>query len=130
MARIASRFAALFVAAFIILPAHVSAQQAFELKDLSEAPAIKSSSQAQSVIARSYPAHLQNAGIGGSVQVRFVVGPDGSVDSGSIEILAASSQALGEAAMEAVSKIEFTPGKKDGAAVPSYVVMPIRYAAR
>ena len=130
MARIAYGVLALLTAGSFLLPHHASAQAAVEAKDLTELPSIKSAAQAQRVISQSYPRNLQTAGISGTVQVRFIVGADGKVAAGSVEILATNSQALGEAAAQAVSGIEFNPGKKDGAAVAAYVVMPIRYEAQ
>lgn len=130
MARMAKRFPMLLVAGLAIVPAQVAAQTVFEMSDLSEMPSLKSADQAQRAISRSYPQNLQDAGIGGTVQIRFVVGPDGRVAESTVEVLATSSRLLGEAAAKAVSAIEFVPGKKDGAAVASFVVMPIRYAVQ
>jgi protein TonB len=126
----AKRFPMLLVAGLAIVPAQVAAQTVFEMSDLSEMPSLKSADQAQRAISRSYPQNLQDAGIGGTVQIRFVVGPDGRVAESTVEVLATSSRLLGEAAAKAVSAIEFVPGKKDGAAVASFVVMPIRYAVQ
>jgi protein TonB len=114
------------VALMLVAPRAASAQ-AFSPDQLSEMPKIKSASQAKSVIERAYPRQMQEAGVGGKVQIRFVVNPDGSVDATSVEVVAASMKALGEAAAEAVRKIEFVPGKKDGSAVASVVVMPISF---
>ncbi len=90
-------------------------------------PKVKSASQAQQAIARAYPVQMAEAGVGGKVQVRFVVRADGSVDASSVEVVAASMKALGDAAADAVCKIEFVPGKKDGAAVDAIVMMPISF---
>ena len=130
MARMPMLLIAMFALGLVFGPSGVEAQQIFEVSDLTEMPSIKSAQQAQRAIVRSYPRNLQDAGIGGTVQVRFVVGEDGNVSSDSIEIVAASSKALGDAAVRAVSDIEFNPGKKDGTAVAAYVVMPIRFTVQ
>ncbi len=61
-------------------------------------------------------------------QLRFVIDADGKVAEDSVDIIAAWSKLLGDAAAEAVTDIAFIPGKKDGSAVSSVVMMPIRYA--
>lgn len=128
MARIARwAFVALVLAAAIV-PASVSAQ-AYTPDQLSEMPKVKSPSQAKQVIARAYPRAMQDNGIGGKVQVRFVVKADGSVDGSSVEVIAATVKALGEAAATAVKDIQFLPGKRMGTAVDAVVVMPIAFGS-
>ena len=126
MARIA-RWAALLGLIAFVSPTAASAQDYFTPDQLSEQPGIKSGQQAQKAILRSYPRSLLDAGIGGSVQVRFVVGDDGKVDPATVEVVAATVNALGDAAIKAVQAIEFIPGRKDGSAVRTLVVMPIVY---
>jgi periplasmic protein TonB len=127
MARIA-KWAFAFALLAVALPHDAAAQDFFTPDQLSEQPSIKSGQQASRAILRSYPRGLRDAGIGGSVQVRFIIDTDGKVDPTSVEIVAASVNALGEAATKALEDIQFTPGKKDGASVRSMVVMPIVYA--
>ena len=126
MARTARWGGAAALAVTLMMPTSASAQ-VFDRGELSELPRIKSPKQAQAAIMRSYPRALQVNGVGGKVQLRFVVKSDGTVDAESVEIVAASVKALGSAAVQAIAKIEFVPGKKDGAAVDSKVVMPITY---
>lgn len=125
MARIA-RWGLAAVLVALLVPGAASAQ-AFSPEQLSEMPQVKSASQAAQAIQRAYPRSLQDSGIGGKVQVRFVVKADGSVDPGTVEVVAATVKALGDAAAQAVEKIQFVPGKKDGAAVAAVVVMPITF---
>ena len=129
MARIARWLPLAGLVAMTFVPIQVSAQQVYGPEELSEMPSVKSVSQAQRAIARSYPRNLQNAGIEGRVQLRFVVGSDGAVEASTIEVVAASQSAFGEAAAAAIAQIEFKPGKKDGSAVRSVVVMPITFKA-
>ena len=126
MARIAKWGALALVAVALLMPAGVSAQ-AYTPDQLTDMPKVKSPNQAAQAIQREYPMSLQDNGIGGRVQIRFVVNADGKVDPASVEVVAASVKALGEAAMKAVQKIEFVPGKKDGSAVAAIVVMPITF---
>jgi TonB family protein len=96
--------------------------------ELSSQPAVRSKDAAAAAIERSFPSGLR--AVGGKVQLQFVVTPSGKVDPASIEVIAASVAALGDAAKKAVTQIEFTPGKVDGNAVPTRVIFPVVYAAR
>lgn len=96
--------------------------------ELSSPPSIRSKDAAAAAIERSFPSGLRS--VGGKVQLQFVVTPSGKVDPSSIEIIAASVSALGDAAKKAVTQIEFTPGKVDGNAVATRVVFPVVYSAR
>ena len=96
--------------------------------ELSSPPSVRSKDAAAAAIERSFPSGLR--AVGGKVQLQFVVSPNGKVDPSSVEVIAASAAALGEAAKKAVSQIEFTPGKVDGNAVATRVVFPVVYAAR
>jgi TonB family protein len=127
MARIARWVPVLGIFALLLMPGSASAQDFYMPDQLTEQPGIKSASQAQKAILRSYPRALRDASIGGKVQLRFIVGEDGKVDPASVEVMAASVKALGEAASKAVQRIKFVPGKKDGSSVRSMVVMPIVY---
>ena len=128
MARIAKWGAVAVLALALSIPKALYAQ-VLTPSELTEQPQLKSASQAKSAIERTYPPGLRDNGIVGKVQLRFVVKADGSVDPGSIEVVAASVKALGEAAAKAVARIEFVPGKKDGKPVASQVIMPIAYGA-
>ncbi len=128
MARIARWTPVLAVLALLLAPTHGAAQQNYyTLAEVTDQPGLKSSRQAQQVILRNYPQALQDAGVGGKVQLRFIVDASGKVESSTIEVVATTVQALGEAAVEAVADIEFEPGKKDGSPVRTLVVMPISF---
>ena len=129
MARIARWLPALAVCAVILLPDQGWAQQehVYKISELTELPKIKSAKQAQETIDRSYPRVLRDQSVGGKVRLQFVVTSSGKVDPESVVVLAATVGALGDAAAAAVKAIEFVPGKKDGTAVSSMVVIPISY---
>ena len=113
-------------AALVILPEAASAQ-VYAPNELSEMPKIANMSQAQKVIEGSYPDALRRSKVAGKVQIQFVVTEDGSVDPASVSVVSATVDELGSAAMDAVKRIKFKPGKKDGAAVKARVVIPIAY---
>ena len=128
MARIAKWTPVVGALALLLVPVQSAAQdEVYSLAEVTEQPGLKSGRQAQRVILRSYPRQLQDAGIGGKVQVRFIVDASGKVEEDSIEVVATTVQALGVAAVKAVADIQFVPGKKDGNPVRTRVVMPISF---
>ncbi len=128
MARIAKWMPMLALLGLFLSPADGAAQQDYyTLAEVTEQPGLKSGQQAQQVILRAYPRALQDAGIGGRVQLRFIVDATGKVEANTIEVVATTVQLLGDAAAEAMASIEFKPGKKDGSPVRTLVVMPIAF---
>lgn len=78
--------------------------------------------------APSYPASLRQAGISGTVRLRFLVTPDGVVDPGSVRVTAATHPELGAAASQTVGNWEFTllGSSRRASAVP--VRLTVEYA--
>ncbi len=126
LGRILAPLAAM-MALSILMPTRVSGQAVYAPSELSEMPKIANMNQAQKVIKNSYPDGLRSSNVVGKVQIQFVVLEDGSVDPASVSVVNATVAELGDAAANAVKQIKFKPGKKDGAAVRSRVVIPIAY---
>lgn len=72
-----------------------------------------------------YPDLAVKAGIQGLVIVTFVVEPDGTVSEG--EVLRTSGELLDTAALEAVGKLRFIPGKQRGKPVRVRFSLPVRF---
>jgi protein TonB len=104
-------------------------KQVYAGEDLTTPPKIASMMAAARLVQRSYPEALRRQGVSGLVQVQFIVGSDGKVEAGSVEIVAASVAGLGDAAKGVVPKLEFTPGKVNDKPVRSRVVLPLTYKA-
>lgn len=109
----------------LAVPGLAAQEKVYTIAELSAPPRVKSTSAAANAVQRSLPGELRS--IGGKVQLQFVVGADGKVEPGSIEVVVASASALGEAARKAVQGIDFHPGKADGKAVRAMVRFPIVY---
>ncbi|MHB0949398.1 MAG: energy transducer TonB [Gemmatimonadaceae bacterium] len=126
--------AALAVAATIVLvPARLHAQSAegiFELDDLTKQPKLAAPAAAAGLIARAYPSALRAAGVGGMVQLAFIVDTAGKVEKNSVEVLVASAPALGQAARSVAERLDFMPGEVNGKAVRARVVLPLTFKAR
>lgn len=128
---------ALLVASALLLPAALpamaraqaaaSAAPIYAGEDLDTPPKLLNPTKTARVVSDSYPANLRRMGVGGSVQVQFVIDPNGKVEPESIEVLQASTPAFGDAAREVARKIEFHPGKSKGQTVRTKVLLPIVY---
>ena len=122
---------ALAVALVAAVPALAAAQdKVYDATELTSQPKLASMTRTAQLVQQSYPSKLKSAGVDGTVQVQFVVGADGKVEGSSIEVVAATVPALGEAAKEVAAKIEFKPGKVNDAPVRTRVLLPIVYKAR
>lgn len=99
----------------------------YPIAEVTDKPKFASSVRAAELIQQSYPADLKSRGVGGMVELQFVVDSKGKVDPASVEVVDATQTALGEAAKKVVAKLDFQPGKVNGAAVKTKVVLPIIY---
>lgn len=68
-----------------------------------------------------YPRLLKEAGIEGDVTLEFVVGADGRVEPGSIEVISSPHEGFSNSARAVIEGSEFRPGKLDGKAVRTLV---------
>jgi protein TonB len=128
--RRASIAAAIATFFFLLAPASLRAQgEAHDMSELETMPKFSSPSATARLIQRSYPDVLRRAGINGSVQLEFIVSPQGKVEPGTVQVVAASVPALGEAAKGIAEKIEFSPGTIKGEAVRARVLLPLVYKA-
>ena len=73
-----------------------------------------------------YPHDMRRSGVDGRVEVRFVVGPDGRVQSA--EAIEFSHRAFAEAAMAAVRKWRFEPGRRNGRRVSFRMTLPVVFS--
>jgi protein TonB len=110
-----------------VVEAPPAADFAYELAVLDRQPSLSNKGTIASVMERLYPRLLQDAGIGGTVQLQFVIEPDGSVDMGSVKVIESSNDQLSEASIKAVEKFRFRPGVYKGAPVRVLIQMPITW---
>ena len=123
-------FAALTAAVGAVPSVAAAQDKIYAAEELTTKPKLASSARTAQLVQKSYPAKLRDAGVDGTVQVQFIIGADGKVESSSVEVLSASVPALAEAAKEVAAKIEFSPGKVNDAPVRTRVLLPIVYKAR
>jgi protein TonB len=91
----------------------------FELKDLDTIP------NPTLQVAPNYPADLKRKGVEGFVEVGFVVDENGMVQNA--RVLSSSQREFEQAALAAVSKWKFKPGKKGGKSVRTNMSVPINF---
>ena len=120
-------FAVAAIAASLVAPRLVLAQDVFNADQISSPPKLVSPAATARLVARSFPEDLRKANTGGTVQLQFVIGANGKVEPSTIEVVDATVPALGAAAKSVAEKMEFVPGKKDGSAVRTRVMLPITY---
>jgi protein TonB len=131
--RRAPRLAARCIAfLFLILaaPALATAQaegEVYGADEVTTPPKLVSMTRTAALVKGSYPAALRSAGVTGTVQLVLVIGADGKVEPGSVQVLAASVATLGEAAKKVAPQIEFTPARMQDRAVRTRVILPIVY---
>jgi TonB family C-terminal domain len=90
----------------------------FNLRDLDQHPQIRG------VQARpNYPFEMRRAGLNGEVVLRFVVDTNGDVRD--VEVIRSSQREFEAAAIQAVLKWKYRPGRKGGKAVATRMQIPI-----
>ncbi len=94
--------------------------QIFDISKLDQIPAVVV--QEKPV----YPFEMRRAGISGTVTVDFIVDSEGNVRQA--EAISSSQTEFEKAAVTAVSKWRFRPGKKSGHAVNTHMQVPIAFS--
>lgn len=92
----------------------------FDIKNLDQQPVAKFQAKP------AYPFEMRRAGINGEVTVQFVVDPNGDVRDAFV--VKSSQREFEAAAIAAVSKWKFRPGRKGGRAVSTRMVVPMVFS--
>jgi TonB family protein len=100
----------------------------YEVAQLDNKPELRNASQIQAMLSRVYPRMLQDAGIGGTTMVRYVITPEGRVDPSTVEVVSTTHAQFGEASTKVVEQFAFTPGIYHGKPVYVAIMMPITWA--
>ncbi len=75
----------------------------------------------------TYPPALRQVGVEGSVRLRYIVGIDGKVESGSIEVLMSTNKSFEAPAIEAITGSHFRPARVKGQKVRQLVEQMVRF---
>jgi len=74
-----------------------------------------------------YPDVLKSRGLTGGVRIRFVVGTDGRVELGTVEILESTHPAFADAVRSTLPRMRFRPARVGSRAVRQLVEIPIGF---
>jgi TonB family protein len=125
-----------FLALILLLAAAVpaAAQQpssnstrVYELHEVEVLPRPQNAGDFTAALRAGYPPHLRDSGVGGTVQVAFVVRPDGQPSD--IRVLSTPDPGFDAPSVQAVSLLRFSPAQLGGGAVPVRVEQPITWRA-
>lgn len=100
-------------------------EDAYELSALEVQPVLLNGDEISLALVERYPPELRDQGIGGTVTLRFVIRPDGTVDPASVGVVMASSPAFVEPATGVVRQMRFRPGLVGSTPVRSWVMLPV-----
>jgi TonB family protein len=95
----------------------------YELTEVDVIPRPRNTKVFARALQQGYPRHLHAAGVGGLVQVDFVVGPDG--EPRNIRVIQTPDSSFDAPSVQAVSQLRFVPGQLRGRPVAVRVEQPI-----
>lgn len=99
----------------------------YEMSEVDEMPTFVDPRAIARGISRRYPPILSDSAISGSVQVRFRILEDGTVDSASVTVEMTTEPRFDWSATDAIRDARFRPAKVNGRPVRVWVAIPIRF---
>jgi TonB family protein len=97
----------------------------YDLTEVEVLPRPQNVSDFTAALGRGYPAHLRASGVGGTVQVAFVVSPAG--EPSDVRVLSTPDSGFSVPTVQAVSLLRFTPAQVQGRPVAVRVEQPITW---
>jgi TonB family protein len=101
----------------------------YEITDVDEPPRLNNEATVARALERNYPPLLRDAGVGGTVTLRFEIRESGYVDPATIEVAESDNDQFSEAAIEVVRRMRFSPAVVNGVAVRVRADLPITFQA-
>jgi periplasmic protein TonB len=92
-------------------------------------PRLLNEREVQRALVREYPAHLRDAGIGGTVLVWFFIDEQGRVQRTQVHTSSGHTQ-LDQAAVRVADLYRFSPAQNRDRNVPVWIALPIVFQAR
>ena len=99
----------------------------YELSAVEEQPRPTNVQELQRQLERNYPPLLRDAGVTGTVQVRFRVLENGTVDVPSIQVTSSTHEGFNEPSIRSVQRLRFRPAKVNNRPVKVWVELPIQW---
>jgi TonB family protein len=94
-------------------------------REVEEGPRILNRATLITAMERLYPPHLRDAGVTGTVYVRFRVELDGSISEA--YVVRSSDTRLNEAALRAIQVLRFRPARRGRAPLKAWVELPLQW---
>jgi TonB family protein len=104
-----------------------SANEVFDEDVVEQRPRLTNVNELQRALQDRYPAQLQANRVSGSVMASFVVGADGRVDPGSIQIVNSPNPGFNAPTQSVLRRARFRPATVKGQPVRVQVTMPISW---
>jgi len=109
------------------LPAAGREKGAFELAEVALPPRPLNLPELRSFLEASYPPHLRDSGVQGTVQLRFRIDREGRVDGSSVQVTVSSDPEFDAVAIRGVQLLRFSPAQVAGQPVPVWAELPIQF---
>lgn len=93
-----------------------------------EAPRMLNEGGLPFMMTREYPPFFRERGVGGRVMVRFIVDTGGVPRD--IRVVESTHEAFSAASERIVSQLRFTPGRRNGRPVPTWMALPLEWGIR
>jgi protein TonB len=99
----------------------------YEMSAVEDLPQLTNGAEFGRQLARNYPPLLRDAGVSGTVSVRFRVMENGTVDVASISVTSSTHEQFNDATIRAVQRMRFRPAKVNNRPVKVWVEQPIQW---
>jgi TonB family protein len=99
----------------------------YELSAVEEQPRVSNTQELIRQLERNYPPLLRDAGVTGTVVVRFRVLENGTVDASSIEVTSSTHDQFNDPTIRSVQRLRFRPAKVNNRPVKVMVDLPIQW---
>ena len=101
----------------------------YDISSVEEKPSPRNPADVMRYVERNYPPLLRDAGVGGTVVLKFQVNEDGTVAASTIEVVSSENEQFSDVAKKAVERMRFRPAKVNDRAVKVLVTLPITFQA-
>jgi TonB family protein len=116
-----------FAAAALLVAGSTTARAQAERTGPDTQPVLLNRRELPRLTTAAYPSELRQRRLSGAAELRMKVSPDGTVDSTSISITAATEPAFGPAAVKVVRQLRFRPATIEGIPVAVWVDFPVAF---
>lgn len=99
----------------------------YDINAVEVKPELSNRNDVARALERNYPPLLRDAGVGGTVTLKFRVNEDGRVDAATIEVVSSDNEQFSESAKKVVERMRFRPAKVNDRPVKVLVTIPISF---